>query len=109
MTYEQYERKEQTQLEQQSILIEKEAIDKQLNQITTERHFWQNNQTAFLEKENKWIQLMETEQQTYPFLKEVDVQYWTDLLVIIRDIKKAHVEKNRSEERRVGKQCRHHS
>src|SRR5690625_7006921 len=51
MTYEQYERKEQTQSEQQTILIEKEAIDKQLNHITTERHFWQNNQTAFLEKE----------------------------------------------------------
>ncbi len=95
MTYEQYERKEQTQSEQQSILIEKEAIDKQLNHITTERHFWQNNQAVFLEKENKWIQLMETEHQTYPFLKEVDVQYWTDLLVIIRDIKKILVEKNK--------------
>src|SRR5690625_5092390 len=95
MTYEQYERKEQTQLEQQSILIEKEAIDKQLNHITTERHFWQNNQAAFLEKENKWIQLMETEQQTYPFLKEVDVQYWTDLLVIIRETKKSLAEKDK--------------
>ena len=93
MTFEELEAKEQVLLEQQSILFKIEAIDEQLNQITLERQHWQMNQTAFLQKENKWIQEMEAEQQVYPFLKAVDLQYWQDLLKIIRDIEKLLAEK----------------
>lgn len=89
-----YEDLQQLLQEQYELQREIAVIDKQLGQIKLERTHWQKEQTEFLKKENTWIQQVEQEKATYPFLHATDLPYWTDLLVIIRKVQQLLSEKS---------------
>lgn len=87
----------QFKLEQQRIHTELQAIEEQSKQVEMEKFQWKEQQNVFLEKENNWIQLMEAEQQKYPFLQHVELEYWLDLLNILRKARRLQLEIGQSE------------
>lgn len=84
--------------EQSTFKTPLQSLEEQLRQVEIEVLQWKAQQKAFLKKENKWIQLIEVEQQTYPFLQHIEIDYWLDLLSEIRNIQQQHTEKVQMEQ-----------
>lgn len=71
---------------------ESNQLEKEYQQLNLEKKHWQEDQKDFLKKENAWIQQMEAEQQAYPFIQHIELEYWLDLLGEIRIIQRKMAE-----------------
>lgn len=80
-------------------------IDAERQQISLQRAQWEEEKTLFAQKENEWIQQVNSLLQSYPFLEQIDPVFWYDILEKLRELKrlddmkrslKAELEKKRT-------------
>lgn len=92
---------DETLRKQQRLANELINNEQMMQTIQIERLQWEEKHNYFALKEHKWVRAVEQEREKIPLLKQVELDYWIELLHHIEEINAIRSEKDRLEAERA--------
>src|SRR5699024_7978449 len=71
---------DETLRKQQQLANELSANEQLMQTLQIEQLQWEEKNNHFALKEHKWVSAVEQEREKFPLLKQIELQYWTELL-----------------------------